>query len=165
MNWKRYGRKRSWPNFKVLPRNLHGETEKQKNLSHDSLYPRSEPGTSRIRRTCANYKWPLELPLIGAWGIWSSALKASNSLTSFLLLPRPSVLASAKFTASCIKSLYKLTRFPFLSLHGTSYCTTWGSNDLLTREGVGEDVWANCLLPIHQENTELVTWNFVNQCT
>jgi hypothetical protein len=27
MNWKRFGRKRSWPNFKVLSRNSPGGTE------------------------------------------------------------------------------------------------------------------------------------------
>jgi hypothetical protein len=40
MNWKGCGRKRSWPNFKVLSRHLPGGTEENhENLSQDSRSP------------------------------------------------------------------------------------------------------------------------------
>jgi hypothetical protein len=48
---ERICRKLSWPNFKVLSRNLPGGTEeKHEKLNYDSrpLGPRFEPGTSRI---------------------------------------------------------------------------------------------------------------------
>jgi hypothetical protein len=48
MNWKGFGTKRSWPNFKVLSRHSRGETEEnQENLSQDSRSPgqRIDPGT------------------------------------------------------------------------------------------------------------------------
>jgi hypothetical protein len=52
MNLKGLGRKRSWPNFKVLSRHSPGGTEENhKNLNQDSRSPepRIEPGTSGIR--------------------------------------------------------------------------------------------------------------------
>jgi hypothetical protein len=40
MNWKRFGRKWSWPNFKVISRHSPGETEKNdENLSPDNWFP------------------------------------------------------------------------------------------------------------------------------
>jgi hypothetical protein len=45
MNWKVFGRKRSWPNFKVLSRNSPAGTEKTtKNLNQDSRCLESNPG-------------------------------------------------------------------------------------------------------------------------
>jgi hypothetical protein len=47
MNWKGFGRKQSWPNFKVLHRNSPGATEKttkNHNVDSWSLGPRIEPG-------------------------------------------------------------------------------------------------------------------------
>jgi hypothetical protein len=39
-NWKGFGRKRLWPNFKILSWHSPGGTEKNhENLSHDSQYP------------------------------------------------------------------------------------------------------------------------------
>jgi hypothetical protein len=52
MNWKGFVMKRSWPNFKVLPRHLPGGTgENQENPQSGQPVsgPRSETGTSRIR--------------------------------------------------------------------------------------------------------------------
>jgi hypothetical protein len=49
MNWTGFGRKRSWPNCKVLSRHSPGGNEKNnENLNHDSrsLGPRIEPRTS-----------------------------------------------------------------------------------------------------------------------
>jgi hypothetical protein len=55
MNWKGFGRKGPWPNFKVLSPG--GPEEKYENLSQDSRLPgpRSEPGTSRIRSRSVNH--------------------------------------------------------------------------------------------------------------
>jgi hypothetical protein len=40
MNWKGFGKNRSWPNFKVLSRHSPGETEENtKTLSQDSRSP------------------------------------------------------------------------------------------------------------------------------
>jgi hypothetical protein len=40
IHWKRFGRKRSWANFKVLPRHSPGGTEENhENLSRDSRSP------------------------------------------------------------------------------------------------------------------------------
>jgi hypothetical protein len=40
MNWKGFGRKQSWTNFKVLSQHLPGGTEKSTiNLSHNSWSP------------------------------------------------------------------------------------------------------------------------------
>jgi hypothetical protein len=40
MNWKGFGRKRSWPDFKVLSQQSPGGTEKNyENLSQDSRSP------------------------------------------------------------------------------------------------------------------------------
>jgi hypothetical protein len=54
MNLKGFGRKRSWPDFKVLSRHSPGGTEENtntKNLNQDSHspVPKIECGTSRIR--------------------------------------------------------------------------------------------------------------------
>jgi hypothetical protein len=52
MNWKRFGRKRSWPHFKVLFRNSRGGTEKNHERTQ-SGQPfsglRFEPRASQIR--------------------------------------------------------------------------------------------------------------------
>lgn len=39
MNWKGFGKKLSWPNFKVISRNLPGGTEKNHKKSQDIRYP------------------------------------------------------------------------------------------------------------------------------
>jgi hypothetical protein len=39
INWKWFGRKRSWPDFKLLPRNLHGGTDENHEDSHHSRSP------------------------------------------------------------------------------------------------------------------------------
>jgi hypothetical protein len=47
MNWKRFGRKRLWSNFKVLSQHLPGGTEaNHENFNQESLspVPRFEPG-------------------------------------------------------------------------------------------------------------------------
>jgi hypothetical protein len=51
MNWKGFGRKRSWPNFKVLSRHSPGRTEENHENNQDSWLsgPTFEPRTSRIR--------------------------------------------------------------------------------------------------------------------
>jgi hypothetical protein len=48
MNWKGFGSKRLWPNFKVLSQHLTGTEENHKNLNQDSRSPgpRIERGTS-----------------------------------------------------------------------------------------------------------------------
>jgi hypothetical protein len=58
MNWKGFGRKRSWPNFKVISRNSLGGTEENyENLNQGSRSPdpRFEPGISRIRSKSVNH--------------------------------------------------------------------------------------------------------------
>jgi hypothetical protein len=56
MNWQGFGRKRSWPNFKVVSRHWPGETEKNHEFNQDSRSPgqRIETGTSRIRSKSVN---------------------------------------------------------------------------------------------------------------
>jgi hypothetical protein len=57
-NWKGFGRKRSWPNFKVLSRQSPGGNEENhENLNQDSrpLGPRIETGTFRIRSRNVNH--------------------------------------------------------------------------------------------------------------
>jgi hypothetical protein len=58
MNWKSFGRKRSWANFKVLSRHSPGGAEgNYENLDQDSRspVPRSEPGTSRLRNRSVDH--------------------------------------------------------------------------------------------------------------
>jgi hypothetical protein len=58
MNWKRLGRKRSWPNFKVLSWNSPGGTEENHrnlNLDSRSTGPRFEPRTLWIRSRSINH--------------------------------------------------------------------------------------------------------------
>jgi hypothetical protein len=58
INWKGFGRKWSWPNFKVLTRHSPEGTEKtMKDLNQDSRSPgmRIEPGTSQIRSRSVNH--------------------------------------------------------------------------------------------------------------
>jgi hypothetical protein len=57
INCKGFGRKRSWPNIKVIPRHSPGGTEgNHENLNQDSRSPgpRIEPGTFRIRSRSVN---------------------------------------------------------------------------------------------------------------
>jgi hypothetical protein len=58
INYKGFGRKRLWPNFKVLYlRSPGGTEENHKNLYQDSMSPgpRLEPWTSRIRSRSVNH--------------------------------------------------------------------------------------------------------------
>jgi hypothetical protein len=58
MNWKGFGTKRSWPNFKVLSRHSRGETEEnQGNLNQDSRSPgpRIDPGTPEYENKSVNH--------------------------------------------------------------------------------------------------------------
>jgi hypothetical protein len=64
MNWKWFGRERSWPNFKVLTRHSLGETEENLGkpqswyLVFGSIF---EPGTFRIRSRSVNHGWHCRL--------------------------------------------------------------------------------------------------------
>jgi hypothetical protein len=58
MSWKGFGRKRLWPNFKVLSRHSpEGTEENHENLNQNSqlLGPRFEPKTSGIRSRTVNH--------------------------------------------------------------------------------------------------------------
>jgi hypothetical protein len=53
MNWKRFGSKKSWPNYKVLSRHsLGGTTENHDKINQDSLSPepKSVPGRPEYER-------------------------------------------------------------------------------------------------------------------
>jgi hypothetical protein len=66
MNWKGFGRKQSWPNFKVLSQSLHGGTDENHEKTQSgqlSLELIFDPETSRIqsrsvihRPQCSVYK-------------------------------------------------------------------------------------------------------------
>jgi hypothetical protein len=58
MNWKGFGRRRSWPNFNVLSRHSPGGTEKNYEKICQGIRssgPRFEPGTSRLRSKNVNH--------------------------------------------------------------------------------------------------------------
>jgi hypothetical protein len=61
MNWKGFGRKQSWPNFKALSRNSPGGTEENHEITQDSRSPglRFEPGT-----------WAMELRIAVMTNCW-----------------------------------------------------------------------------------------------
>jgi hypothetical protein len=70
MNWKEFGRKQSWHNFKTLSQHLLGGTEENhKNLTEDSRLPgpRFEPGTSGKRSRSVTHSTT-------TFGLWSSGL-------------------------------------------------------------------------------------------
>jgi hypothetical protein len=54
MNWKGYGRKRSWPNFKVLYQQLPGGTEGNHENPQDSRSPSRvlSPGPPNTEQEC-----------------------------------------------------------------------------------------------------------------
>jgi hypothetical protein len=75
LNWKQFGRKRLWPNFKVLSRHSPGGTEENhENLNQDSRGREPNPGppdyevgvlTTRPRRSVALrgvFQYPSRIP-------------------------------------------------------------------------------------------------------
>jgi hypothetical protein len=55
MNWRGFGRKRFWPNFKVLSQEGLRKTMKSLIQSSRLLGPRIELGTSRVRGRSVNH--------------------------------------------------------------------------------------------------------------
>jgi hypothetical protein len=67
MNWKGSGRKRSWPNFKVLSQHFPADTEENHEKHQSgSPGPRFEPETSRIRNRSINHS----TTTFGLWEIY-----------------------------------------------------------------------------------------------
>jgi hypothetical protein len=59
MNWKGCGRKRLWPNFKVLCQHVRGgneENHEEPQSGQPISGPRYESGTSRIRSRSVNHE-------------------------------------------------------------------------------------------------------------